>query len=148
MRKIYVFVSQPMHGLPVDQIKEERAKILDAFKKFGVDNFWFEKEDEMVDINDTFDQPLPPFSGRLAFLGRSIMKMDDADFIIFADGWRMANGCRVEHKACQEYFGYNVEIMGRTYEMQYLESVNNEPVASTSPITPIDEIWFGRYKNE
>lgn len=149
--KIRVFISQPMNGLKIDYIKEQRRAIMESFKNFAYEQGWIRNEidsdDEVIDINALFDDAPKGDEGRIWMLGRSIQTMDVADYIIFADEWQTAHGCCVEHKVAEEYFGYNIEFMKRKFTPNGSIYVGDRPL-SMSPIPYIDEIWFGRYKTE
>lgn len=145
--KIRVFISQPMNGLKLDYIKEQRQAIMKSFRTFALENGWVRGDDELVDINALFDEAPKGDEGRIWMLGRSIQTMDVADYIIFADEWQNAHGCCVEHKVAMEYFGYNIEFMKRKFSTNTTVYFEDRPL-SISPIPYIDEIWFGRYKNE
>ena len=149
--KIRVFISQPMNGLKLDYIKEQRRAIMESFKNFAFEQGWIRNEidsdDEVIDINALFDEAPKGDEGRIWMLGRSIQTMDIADYVIFADDWQTAHGCCVEHKVAEEYFGYNVGFMKRRFSTNINCYVDERPL-SESPIPYIDEIWFGRYKNE
>lgn len=49
-------------------------------------------------------------NGPIYCLGESIKLMQNADIVIFAPGWENARGCRIEHKVCEEYGIYFLEI--------------------------------------
>ena len=36
-------------------------------------------------------------------LGRAIIKLSEADIVVFAEGWENARGCRIEHTIAQDY---------------------------------------------
>lgn len=142
---VKVFVSQPMNGMNIERVKEVRTEALKKFKEFAVANKWMSEADRVLDINLLFDEKAPSDSdGRIWYLGRSIQTIDVADYIIFVDGWMDAHGCRVEHKVAEEYFGYNIEMMSRCFSP--CNVYTDGTLMSTSPLSPIDEIWFGRYQ--
>jgi len=39
----------------------------------------------------------------IQFLGKSIMKLGEADLAVFLPGWESARGCRIEHTVAVEY---------------------------------------------
>jgi len=90
MKKL--FISQPMQGKSDEEILIERkALIARAQEKIG----------EEVEALDTF---FTDFDGNaLAFLGKSISALSEADVAIFGAGWKDARGCRIEHICCVEY---------------------------------------------
>lgn len=90
MKKI--FISQPMRGKGEEEILTERTALEELAKeKFG---------DDCV-ILDTY---FADFDGNaLAFLGKSVLKLSEADAAVFGTGWENARGCLIEHKCCEEY---------------------------------------------
>ena len=87
-----VFVSQPMKGKTDEEILAERKKLIGAAKK---------KLGENCVALDTF---FTDFEGNaLAFLGKSISALSEADAAIFAPGWKQARGCVIEHMCAREY---------------------------------------------
>lgn len=88
-----VFVSLPMHGRTDEEIKKEMKRGAEYLKNFY--------KNEKVELIDTFidlgDVP------RLAYLGRSIQLMADADLVLFMPGWNGADGCLVEHLTAIRY---------------------------------------------
>jgi hypothetical protein len=89
MKKI--FVSQPMRGKTGDEISADRKRIEDAAK---------EKHGDVVFLDTYFKD----FDGNaLAFLGKSISALSEADAAVFGTGWEDARGCRIEHACCEEY---------------------------------------------
>lgn len=95
---IKVFISQPMNGKSNSEIVKERNRIKDSLLKWN-DNLCF------------IDSLLPECSfGPVYCLGESIKLMEDADIVVFAPGWENARGCRIEHRVCEEYNIYYMEI--------------------------------------
>ena len=95
---IYVFISQPMNGRTNDDIVRERNKIKDSLLKWNEDLCFI-------------DSLLPECNlGPVYCLGESIKLMEDADMVVFTPGWEDARGCRIEHKVCEEYNIYYMEI--------------------------------------
>ena len=95
---IKVFISQPMNGRSNDDIVKERNKIKD---------FLLEWHDDLCFI----DSLLPECSFSPVYcLGESIKLMEYVDMVVFTPGWEDARGCRVEHRVCEEYNIYYMEI--------------------------------------
>lgn len=98
--KAKVFISQPMHGLTIDQIKEVREESYDNIKMatglpdFDVINNLQENEEY---IAGKMQHP------RLWYLGNSIRMMGDADVIIFVPGWQDSQGCLIEFMIAKSY---------------------------------------------
>ena len=40
----------------------------------------------------------------LKYLAKSLEYIADVDCVWFMDGWQDARGCRIEHRACVEYY--------------------------------------------
>jgi hypothetical protein len=87
-----VFISQPMKDRTPEEIKNERAQLEKIAKnKCGND---------CVIIDSYF----PNFDGNgLQFLGKSLMRLGEADAAIFGSGWENYRGCKIEHLCCEEY---------------------------------------------
>lgn len=89
-----VFISQPMTVKSETEILAEREKIwLD-----WLDQDHYGHEYELID-----SYTKPAGKSRLWMLGDSIQKMEDADIIIFSDGWDSAKGCVVEAIVAMKY---------------------------------------------
>lgn len=87
-----LFISQPMRGKSMNEILAERkALIADAATAMRTDE---------ITVLDTLFQDN---ESALCCLGRSLMKLSEADVAIFASGWENARGCRIEHQAALEY---------------------------------------------
>ena len=90
-----IMISQPMNGVPDDQVIKNQEHYKELFAKLHI---------EVIDsfIND----PCPDdcnYPG-VFYLGRTIMeKMHTIDAVFFAKGWEKARGCRIERKICEEY---------------------------------------------
>lgn len=87
-----VFVSLPMRGRTIDEIRSRQQKI---FEKFALGEW---------ELMDTIHEDETPEEGNnLWYLGRSIQTLGKADIVIFATNWREAKGCHVEHAICELY---------------------------------------------
>lgn len=89
---IKIFISQPMNGKTNEEIKDERNYIIDRLR-----------ENECVEIIDSFLKDNPYEASPLWYLGESIKLMSEADVVFFCDGWQTARGCRIEHDCALEY---------------------------------------------
>lgn len=92
-----VFVSLPMRDRDLDDICNDMDVL---FTKF-VENANPEYTYELIDT--THKGLCPPDDNFLWYLGLSIQQLGEADFVIFDQNWRTANGCRVEHLICDLY---------------------------------------------
>ncbi len=86
-----VFISQPMRGKTEEFIKTERTNAVNTVCRMYPD----------VEILDTYFED---FNGNAAqFLGKSIMKLGEADLAVFLSGWDEARGCLIEQRVCRDY---------------------------------------------
>lgn len=98
-----VFISQPMAGESEEKIKKERQRIIDSIvSEFG----------EEIEIIDSYFEGAPADVRPLWFTGKAIELLSTADMAYFAPGWKDARGCRLEHKAAEEY-GIEIICDGR-----------------------------------
>ena len=88
-----VMISMPMAGKHDETIRTEYNDIGEKFKKLHI---------EVVDTYFTDDITNISRSG-IYFLAKSILAMEDVDAVYFADGWRNARGCEIEHQVCMKY---------------------------------------------
>lgn len=99
-----VFISSPMRGSTEEEILATRKKIEDELKaRF--------KEEEITIIDSyfpEFDASRAEINIGVYFLGRSILKLAEADLVVFGKGWEKARGCRIEHTIAQDY---NLDIL-------------------------------------
>lgn len=86
-----VFISQPMSGLPAQEIVDSRnAMIRYAQRTFGD-----------VEILDTY---FADFSGHpLEYLGKAISLMAQADVVCMVPGWENSRGCIIEEDCARKY---------------------------------------------
>ena len=87
-----IFISQPMNGKTNEEIENERNYIIDKLR-----------ENESVEIIDSFFKDKPYESSPLWYLGESIKLMSEADIVFFCKGWQTARGCQIEHDCALEY---------------------------------------------
>ena len=93
MKKI--FISQPMRGLTDEEILKKREKIrVKAERIIG----------EPIELIDSFIEETPTNCNiPVAYLGKSISFLAEADVAYFGEGWKEARGCRIEHEVAKEY---------------------------------------------
>ena len=87
-----IFISQPMNGKTTEEIENERNYIIDKLR-----------ENECVEIIDSFFKNTPHDANHLWYLGESIKLMSEADVVFFCNGWQTARGCQIEHDCALEY---------------------------------------------
>lgn len=114
-----VFISQPMHGLSDKEIKARRRKIVSKIKKsykhlkkcldranVEYDDRWLRSHFQDVRVtvvNPIHRKDAPENAGRLWYLGQAISDLEKADLVIFAKGYSLAKGCRVEWETVRTY---------------------------------------------
>ena len=87
-----IFISQPMNGKTTEEIEDKRHHIIDKLR-----------ENECVEIIDSFFKDAPHDTKPLWYLGESIKLMSEADIVFFCNGWQTARGCQIEHDCALEY---------------------------------------------
>ena len=87
-----IFISQPMNGKTNEEIEDERNYIIGRLR-----------ENECVEIIDSFFKDKPYEASPLWYLGESIKLMSEADVVFFCNGWQTARGCQIEHDCALEY---------------------------------------------
>ena len=96
-----IVISQPMNGLTEDQIRANRAAVVDELTAQGhtiVDSVF-------PDFDTSKVKNVP-----LCFLGKSFQLIaEEADAVYFMSGWESARGCRMEFEACS---AYGIKVMG------------------------------------
>lgn len=101
MKKL--FISQPMRDKTDEEIKAERARIVEAVtERFGE-----------VEVIDSFFESAPHDAKPLWFLGKSLELLSNADYAYFADGWEDYRGCRIERDCAVQY---EIDIIGESEE--------------------------------
>ena len=87
-----IFISQPMNGKTTEEIENERNYIIDRLR-----------ENEHIEIIDSFFKDAPHDANPLWYLGESIKLMSEADVVFFCNGWQTARVCQIEHDCALEY---------------------------------------------
>lgn len=93
MKKLRVMISQPMRGKTNEQIRQERANLVEKLEKDG------------LEVIDTIVSEEPPKGSDQAiyYLSKSIEFISKVDIVYFMKGWKNARGCKIENKICQDY---------------------------------------------
>lgn len=93
--------SQPMAGIPEDQIIATRDKAIEYLESMGYEvvntlftDKWYSKKS--MEERGVINIPL-------CFLAKSLENMCLCDVAYFAKGWENARGCRLEHYAAEAY---------------------------------------------
>jgi hypothetical protein len=93
MKKL--FISQPMRGFTDEQILQTRAEIIKEVR---------DKLGEDVEILESFFEGFEPIGNiPVAYLGKSISLLAEADIVYFGKGWNEARGCKIEHEIAVQY---------------------------------------------
>ena len=90
------FISQPMNGRTQAEIIAERERI----KQFIEMQYAFKAPLEFI---DSFNSDALGDGDPVVELGHCITLMHDADYVVFAPGWRESRGCKVEHTVAEVY---------------------------------------------
>lgn len=88
-----VFISQPMRNRSKENIMAERKAITEKFNAMHID---------VIDTIFTEEAPENNNEG-IYYLGKSILKMAEADAIFMCEGWVNVRGCRIEREVAQQY---------------------------------------------
>lgn len=99
MKKL--FISQPMNGKTDEEIKAERAEIVNRVtERFGE-----------VEVIDSFIEENAPDNANsgLWYLGKSLELLSTADCAYFAEGWQDYRECKIEHECAVQY---GIDIVG------------------------------------
>ena len=88
-----VMISQPMRGKTNEQIRQERAELVEKLEMQG---------HEVMDTIFTEEMPIE-CDMAMYLLAKSIEAMSKVDAVIFMRGWQEARGCRIEHIIAYEY---------------------------------------------
>lgn len=116
-QKTKVFISQPMGGYTLEEIKRTRKKIVN-----DLEAMYSDKDVEVVDnvtinmdyITDNMSHP------GLWYFAESLKLMVGVDFVIFADGWEDSVGCRLEHEITKAFGIRAVSIK----EIEFINATN------------------------
>jgi hypothetical protein len=84
-----------MRGLTDEEILKKREEIrIKAEKAIG----------EPLELIDSFFRDFEPVGNiPVAYLGKSITLLSEADVAYFGEGWKDARGCKIEHEVAKEY---------------------------------------------
>lgn len=86
-------ISQLMHGKSNIQIRAEREELVKRLEDKG-----YEVIDTVLDISEG--------KSPIYYLAKSIELLDQADIIVFMEGWDKARGCRIEYDIATKYGKY------------------------------------------
>ena len=90
-----VFISQPMRGLTDEEIIQHRESLRNKIADI--------LEEEVLILPSFFEGFEPKGNIPVAYLGKSISLMAEADVVYFSCDWKKAKGCRIEYEVAKEY---------------------------------------------
>lgn len=100
MKNLKVFISMPMNGKSIEEIK----LLMESYRKIVLD--CAEGKDYQIEFVDSiltdYDTSTVKNKG-VAFLGKSLELLSTADLVVFAPGWFNFNGCWIEHAVAERY---------------------------------------------
>lgn len=122
-----VFISQPMNGASMQDVRRERANFLSVWKEIQF-SLGFEEINRGVHIIDSFLENFNPNadddnSRSIKFLAKSLEIMADADIVYFACDPSKSRGCKIEYEVAK---AYSKRIVIRTSDISFL--IENEVV--------------------
>ena len=88
-----IMISQPMNGRHDAEIRNERDEVIKKLQAMH------------IDVIDTFfeDNVVNHPRADVYLLSKSILKMCEADAVIFIGNWQEARGCCIEHEVAKRY---------------------------------------------
>lgn len=87
-----IMISQPMKDKTNEQIREERAELVEKLKVEG---------HEVVDT--VFENAPADEDIAIYMLSQSIRYIGKVDAVYFMKGWEKARGCKIEHEVAVQY---------------------------------------------
>lgn len=104
---VRLFISQPMRGKSDEEIESEREDLIAIAKAV------YAGHGEVEVIDSFFKGGLDVPAGAKAplyYLSKSLELLATADVVIFAEDWREARGCRIEHECADGYGVARIEL--------------------------------------
>lgn len=112
---VNVFISQPMSGRSVEEIQEERDRIVHFIKKnydfrfncsrvycMVFKHFNSESDENKINVVNPIEwKNVRDNTGQ--HLGRVIADLEKCDFVIFAKGWECSTACCIEMEEVRKY---------------------------------------------
>ena len=100
--KFRLFISQPMAGLSIEKIKEDRQRGYEYFKALGV-------TDKEIEVIDNLQEDAKDYIAT-DYLSTDIKLLGRADGVLFLKGWEDARGCKVEYMVAKCYVNGDIFI--------------------------------------
>lgn len=92
-----LFISQPMRGLTDVEIFRERNRLLHLAEELVGERL------QLINSWVNHYHNIEQFNIPVYYLGQSIIKLSEANIVIFGEGWSEARGCNIEHKIALAY---------------------------------------------
>lgn len=88
-----IMISQPMQGLSIEQIRQNREEVVKDLVAKG------------HDVVDSIINYIPPNikNERVYCLAQSILIISKCDAVYFMKGFEKARGCMIEYEICKKY---------------------------------------------
>ena len=93
--KFRLFISQPMSGLSIEKIKEDRQRGYEYFKSIRV-------TDKEIEVIDNLQEDAEDYIAT-DYLSTDIKLLGRAEGVLFLKGWEDARGCKVEYMVAKYY---------------------------------------------
>ena len=100
--KFRLFISQPMSGLSIEKIKEDRQRGYEYFKSLGV-------TDKEIEVIDNLQEDAKDYIA-IDYLSTDIKLLGRADGVLFLKDWENARGCKVEYMVAKYYVNGDIFI--------------------------------------
>ena len=95
-----IMISQPMKCKTNEEIRQERAELVEELEMQG---------HKVVDTIFEGEMPIE-CDMPMYLLAKSIEAMSKADAVVFMRGWEDARGCRIEHQIALDYGKFVKEV--------------------------------------
>ena len=90
-----IFLSHPMSGKTLEEVKKDREKYIKQIIEKTNDNTIF--------VHDNIQEDLPEGTRPIVYIANDIKMLTETDAVYFAPGWENSRGCKVEHMVAKEY---------------------------------------------
>ena len=100
--KFRLFISQPMTGLSIEKIKEDRQRGYEYFKSLKV-------TDKEIEVINNLQEDAEDYIAT-DYLSTDIKLLGRADGVLFLKGWEDARGCKVEYMVAKYYVNGDIFI--------------------------------------
>ena len=111
-KKFRLFISQPMSGLSIEKIKEDRQRGYEYFKSIVRSSNHFKSIGITENDIEVIDNLQEDAEGYVAtdYLSTDIKLLGRADGVLFLRDWENARGCKVEYLVAKYYVNGDIFI--------------------------------------